>query len=116
MYKKLFYCLTLFCFFSWLLPLGRFIDKAHEATACGGARAICLCCLHFELPKPVAGKMITSNTGHNNQREPGGSAGYELERIAYKEVPVPLFLKSSWENCQVYNLLIPHLIEPVPKV
>jgi hypothetical protein len=115
MFRKFLYSILLFCFVLWLIPLGRFIDKAHESTACGGARAICLCCLHFQVPKPSPGKMITANTGHHEQRAPGGSAGYEFERLAHRGLTQPTFLMVFLFEQPIYSFLWKNLQDPVPK-
>ena len=109
--------LIIACFLLWLLPLGRFIDRAHEAQACGGQRAICLCSTQFKAVQAKAERPAgyAHQQGHNQQRSAAGAASHDLEFSIDKLVLAPKIFLPLHEPSHLYSLLISRLIDSVPK-
>jgi hypothetical protein len=69
--------------FAWLMPLGAFIKKTEEKTACGGKRAFHMCSMMQESQPTQEGPSdgvvkFTSASGSVEKSQPSGSGGNEF--------------------------------------
>jgi hypothetical protein len=105
------------CFILWLVPLGRFIDRANEDKACGGQRAICQCSARLNVPSPKAEQAQYARAGGQHSPRPiSGGGGHELEHFAMASTPMTSGNSSFGPHAlRLYALLIDRKIDIIPK-
>ena len=111
--------IILFVFVSWLLPLGIFIKPSQEKIACDGQRAICMCSHSGGAlaSKSRSGETVVKfNPGAHKEEHGSFSASQYYFATNHSNKNSHIASLHFLRQLSLYQLLICHLIDHVPKV